>query len=522
MINRRDEEPPDARVLFNALEKLRARDGLTRARLQNSRSGEAAPLVNLASVSRYAAVHDTEPADAAIAVIVECIRESLPGTQRIVADAVLAIGMFTDEYRRFGIDQRVVTVLQSGLLGRRREALLSNWRALHEALGFPSSDAPSDRVLRGTVEQHILGEIARQLVRREEFSFGSKSVVKITNSDHAPAAAQQERGRVIVIGGAVMDAIFKTKELPARQTSNEAFAFDLRPGGKGLQQAIAAARLGLDVSLVAAVAKDRFGQEIVDHLQDQGVDTSLLKAVADAHTPFTNVIEFELGDSVALNWRNEREVRLDSRDIEQLSQHFTSCDAVLLTFEIPRDTVERTLALLSMLDEPRPIVIVAPGQPYTEAVSGQALSQIDFLVAHAWELGRYAPASHVQFEVDAAARQLLAYGVETICDLTRGCNVYSRALGTFTVPTFASTYLESSTARDAFCAALAAKLIDHKGRFDEDVALWAAAARSAAIADHPLPNPMPDRRRVDQFLQRSRFTMIPRPSLPDSPEADAM
>ena len=61
------------------------------------------------------------------------------------------------------------------------------------------------------------------------------------------------------------------------------------PCGKGLWQAVAAARLGLDVALVAAVADDRFGHEIVDYLRDEGVDTSFLKLIDDAHTPFTGV-----------------------------------------------------------------------------------------------------------------------------------------------------------------------------------------------------------------------------------------
>ena len=80
----------------------------------------------------------------------------------------------------------------------------------------------------------------------------------------------------------------------------------------------------------------------------------------------------------------------------------------------------------------------------------------------------------------------------------------------FTVPTVPSAYLEQSMARDAFGAALAAKLIDNQRQFSEEVALWATTAMAAAIADHPLPNPMPDRRRVEQLLERSRFNINPR------------
>jgi sugar/nucleoside kinase (ribokinase family) len=522
MTNRTDMVSPDALVLTHSLEKLRARDGLTHSRLDNSRSIEAAPLLGLAAVRRYAAVHDVEPAQAALDVIKECVRESLRGSQCIVADAVMGLGAFSEAYARHGIEPRVVSALHSDLLGRRRSALLTNWRMLHAALDLPPPEPPSDRALRGSIERDVLQELARQLIRREEYSLGSKSVVMPYASEDSSRKTPMSRpGRVIVVGGVVMDVTFHTKDVPPRGASTEAYAFGRAPGGKGLWQAVAAARLGLEVALVAAVAEDQFGREIVDFLKDEGVDTSLLKVVSDAHTPFTGVIEFEMGDSIAINWPNRSAVHLDIRDVDRLGQHFAACEAVLLTFEIPHETVQYTLALVNGLDE-RPIAIVTPGQPYPDAaISGQALSQIDYLVAQPWELGRYGP-PNMPFDINAATRQLLAYGVETLCILAQGggCTIYSETpLGTFTVPTFPSPYLEWSTARDAFCGALAAKLIDSGRSFSEDVALWASAAMSAAIADHPLPNPMPDRRRVEQLLERSRFNVNPRHQLSDAVEA---
>jgi ribokinase len=513
MTNRTDMVSPDALVLTHALEKLRARDGLTHSRLDNSRSVEAAPLLGLAAVRRYAAVNDIELAQAALEVIKECVRENLRDSQRIVADAVLGVGAFSEAYVQHGVEPRIVTALHSDLLGRRRGTLLTNWRVLHAALGIAPTEPPSDRALRGTIEREVLRELARQLIRREEYSLGAKSVVMPYTSENSSRKTPLSRpGRVIVLGGAAMEATFHTRDVPPRGTSIEAYAFELAPGGKGLWQAIAGARLGLDVALVAAVANDRFGREIVNHLRDEGVDTSLLKLVDDAHTPFTGVIEFELGDSLALNWPNQREVRLDIRDVDRLGQHFATCDAVLLTFEIPRGTLEYTLSLLHRHDESKPIVIVTPGQPYSDkGLSGQALSQIDYLVAHPWELGRYKPPDRQSFDIDVAARQLLAFGVETLCIPTdSGCTVYSEPLGTFNVPTFPSPYKDTSVTRDAFCAALAAKLIDSGREFSEEVGLWATAATAAARADHPLPNPMPDRRRVEQVLERSRFNISPR------------
>jgi ribokinase len=512
MTNRTDRVSPEALLLAHALEKLRAREGVTDSRLVNSHSAEAALLLNLAAVQRHAASREIELAQAAVEVIKDCVREDLNGSDSIVADAVLGLGAFSDTYVSHDIEARVVEALNSNLpekppklLEKRRETLLSKWRSLHEALGVTPPPLPSDRALRGNIERRVLSELARQLRRREEYSVGAKSVVIPYPAENTSRKIPMSRsGKVIVVGAAVMDAIFHTKDIPPRGTSREAYAFELAPGGKALWQAVGAARLGLEVSLVAAVPNDRFGDEIIDHLEDQGVNTDLVKRVDDAHTPFTGVIEFELGDSVAFNWANRREVRLDNGDIDLLSQQFATCDAVLLTFEIPRETLEHTLALVSRLGEKRPLVIVTPGQPYLNTLSGQALSQIDYLVAHAWELGRYQPPDRQTFNVDVAAQQLLAYGVETLCLLLDGgCTVYSDALGIFPVPTLPSTSKEGSIARDAFCAALTAKLIASGREFSEDVVLWATAAMTAAIADHPLPNPLPDLGRVDQIFERS-------------------
>src|SRR6266480_2001079 len=403
MIHReRPDSPAAEKVLCHALEKLRARDGVNLARLQAGANGVAAPLVALKAVRRYASVHDVDLAGAAVIVIGECVRDALNGTDRIVADAVLALGVFAEAYLDHGVHPRAVDDMRSDLLSRRRRALLSQWRRLHEALGVAPIDPPSDRTLRGSLEGLVLAELARQLIRREIYSLGSRSVVVSSSGAEPSVFSAQPTGRVIVVGGAVMDAKFKTKVLPRPETSSEAHDFDLLPGGKGLTQAVAAARLGLDVALVAAVAKDRFGEEIIEHLHRENVDTSMLRLVDHARTPFTGIIEFELGDSVAVNWRNERDVRLDPHDVEELETQLLSSHAVLITFELPRESVQRTLSVIHRSRHQRPLVIVTPSQPYTDGnVSGQALAQIDYLVAHPWELGHYAPPNQSTFDIDA-------------------------------------------------------------------------------------------------------------------------
>jgi ribokinase len=505
MTNRSDKQTADVLLLASVLEKLRTHDGLTIARLHANRTGIAAPLMDLAATRRFATVHGLDVAPAAFDLVANCVRDDLHGTQQIVADAILALGLYTDTHAHAGIDARITRSLYSTSLGRRRETLLNHWHRLHEAVGQQPAEAPSDRALRGTTEPAVLRELANQLIRRDIYSVGSKTVVML---DSTPASDAPPAGRVIVVGGAVMDATFRTRTLPAPETSSEAYSFDLSPGGKGLNQAVAAARLGLQTSMIAAVADDRFGEEIVQYLQGEGVDTSLVKRVRGGRTPFTGIFEKELGDSIAVNWRNQAEVFLARDDIDDRREQLTECDALLMTFEVPRETMQHTLAVAHGDSNSRPLAIVTPGQPYEdERISRDTFGLIDYLVAHPWELGSFAPQGLGPFDPDPVARNLLSFGVETLCMLVNGgCTVYSGpAHDVMSVPTIPSIYKEASAARDAFCAALAAKLLDNDRQFTGQVAVWAAAAMSCATADFPVSNSMPDRKRIDSLIARSPF-----------------
>lgn len=380
--------------------------------------------------------------------------------------------------------------------------MLNHWHRLHEALDLAPGPAPSDRTLRETVELRVLRQLAYDLLQDEPPSKGVTPVV-LQDKRASRETVSQTAGRLVVVGGAVMDATFRAKLIPPHETSGQARDFQLTPGGKGLWQAVAAARLGLDVALIAAIGDDQFGQEIINYLQAEHVDSSLIKVVPSAQTPVTGVIELDLGDSIALVWRNEPAVSLTVQDLDRLSEHVTNCDALLLTFEIPRETAQRALTLAHSEPDSRPVVIVTPGQPYTdEGISRASLRLIDYLVPRAWELEHYQPSDLRGFDPDRVADHLLSRGIETVCFLGNGGGtVYSDGpTGTFRLPSLSSLYKESSTARDAFCAALAAKLIEGDRIFSESVAAWATAAMACVIESPGVPHSLPDRRGVEQRL----------------------
>ena len=502
---------PGLRLLQHCLEKLRTRDGINPIRLQVNR--DAGPLLELSAVRRFAHLHTIDTAAAALHVTRYCTRHLLEGTDRIVADAVLSLSVLREAYESAGLDRSSINRLYSQSLTERRDALIQHWGQLHQAIGCTASVTPADRALRGQLEPATLSLLVDHLWRLSADQVTSPEELAAEQSLGGPGpqegrGATAGRGRALVIGGAVMDVTFKVRALPQPETSAEAYAFDLSPGGKGLTQAVAAARLGLETQLVAAVGDDQFGDDIIRYLKSEGVGTARVKRVPNARTPFTGVITFELGRSMAVNWRNEAGVRLENKDVELPGGEIGQFDVVLITYEPPAQVVQHALArVLGDLDH-RPLTIVSPAPPYPDGqtIGGRALGEIDYLVAHQWELNQFIAGVGELLDLDATASRLLRHGPGALCvPVEGGCAIYSHELGTFQAPGFPSINKDAAGARDALCAALGAQLVETSGVLSDQVVVWGMAAMAAATSDHGVPQSMPRRKQIEALLSRSRF-----------------
>jgi sugar/nucleoside kinase (ribokinase family) len=490
-------------VVKGCLEKLRRGQGVRVQRLTRARA-EAVPILDLPVVRRLAGQLSVSEEGAAREAVRRCALTGLTDTQRVVADAVLSLELLGARYDEADINQRAVARLYSPNLGTRREALLTSWTMLHRAVGVERSPVPSDRTLRGQLEDEVLFALARLLV--------TTPAERLVDPGRARSAPEgQRRGRAVVIGGAVMDLSLTARSIPTMGTSEEALDFGISPGGKGVTQAVAVARLGMDTALVAAVGDDAFGDGILTLLQDEGVDTRFVKIVPHARTPVTSVINVDGHHNFAFNWRNDGEVRLEPRDVTALADELAGVDVLHLTFEPPLSLVQYVLAHLLGDLETRPVTIVTAGPPYRhQSIDNQALAQIDFLVAHQWELlaqfARSAGPAQSGESMESLAERMLALGLGTLCvPLDSGCAVYSHQLGSFTVPTFPTLYRDPAGARDAYCAALGVQLWEEGAGFSSDVALWATAAMAATGDGWSIPTSMPRRKQIESILTRSRF-----------------
>jgi ribokinase len=504
------------KLVHRTLVQLRTREGLTAARLRDTRV-DYSPILDVDLIKEYGKRNGLSADDAAVAVIRHCVVTALQGTDRIVADVTLNLRALAESYEASDLPANVVAKLYTTDVGERRRTLLANWTRLHSVLRLEAPQVPADRTLRGNLEPSAFMQLARAIhtVQVDTIPAPRTSGTSVLPELEEVAMPQlhASRPKVAVIGCAVMDVIFRIPSMPNPDTSVQVNSFEMHPGGKGLTQAVAAARLGMDVELIAAVGDDYFGKVICEYLTEENVGTNFLKVTQGARTPVTAVITLvDRGDSIALGWKNETEVRLTAQDMNDLADDLAAMDYVLMTFEPPIDTVEHTLTQVLSRADPRPLVIATPAPPYAiNLLGGHAISTIDYLVGNSWEIRHFFPNDGEFLDPDALSQRLLINGVDTVFIPVDGkCAVYSKEMGHFVIPAFPSIQRETAGARDAFCAALALQLHESANKLTVDAAMWATAAMAASAADQGVPTSMPSRQLVERLIQRARFQVVPR------------
>ncbi|MBB5356904.1 ribokinase [Rhodanobacter sp. ANJX3] len=166
--------------------------------------------------------------------------------------------------------------------------------------------------------------------------------------------------RIVVVGSINMDLVTLAPRFPAPGETLMAESFHTIPGGKGANQAVAAARLGAEVSLIGALGNDIFGRQLRQGLIDEGVDITHVQSLDDCASG-TASITVAQGDNHILVVPAAN-ARVTSEQVELAKDLIERADAVLVQMEIPLATVEATVRLAHRLGVPV-ILNPAPAQP---------------------------------------------------------------------------------------------------------------------------------------------------------------
>jgi ribokinase len=303
------------------------------------------------------------------------------------------------------------------------------------------------------------------------------------------------RPKIVVVGSANTDFVVQMDELPARGETVLGGAFLTARGGKGANQAVAAARLRAEVTFVARLGEDDLGRAAARAYEGEGINTTHLAWDDAAPSGVALILVDRKGENM-IAVAPGANGRLSPADVQAAEPAIRAADCLLLQLEIPLETVEAAAALAHGLGK-RVILNPAPAAPLPPGL----LQMVDVLTPNETEARTLAGARAELGPEAAAARLAEQTGVQTIVMTlgSQGSLVWDDGQASF-VPAFPVTPVDTTAAGDAFNGALAVAL----GR-GEPVARAAryANAAGALAATRPGAQPsLPTAAELDKFLAR--------------------
>ncbi|WP_329010419.1 MULTISPECIES: ribokinase [unclassified Streptomyces] len=289
---------------------------------------------------------------------------------------------------------------------------------------------------------------------------------------------------IVVLGSTNMDLVTYVAKAPQRGETVTGREFRTIPGGKGANQAMAAARAGATVSLIGAVGNDAYGARLRDNLEHSGVDTDFLRTVEGPSGTAHIVVDDEGGNSIVVVPGANGTVDHLSPGDEGL---IASADALLLQLEVPLAAVVAG-AEAARRHGVRTVLTPSPAQPLPE----ELLSVTDVLVPNEYEAvtltGRTDP-------LDAAVG-LLELVPEVVLTLGEaGCLYVSRNTEPLAVPAHQVTAVDSTGAGDTFAGAYAVAVAEEKPL--REALSWAAAAAALSVQREGASASMPYRPEIE-------------------------
>lgn len=282
--------------------------------------------------------------------------------------------------------------------------------------------------------------------------------------------------RIGVVGSNMVDLITYIDRMPEAGETLAAPSFAMGHGGKGANQAVAAAKLGGDVLLVSRVGDDLFGGGTIRNFQDLGIDTRHVRAVPGTQSGVAPIFVDPTGENRILIVKGANEHLLPA-DVDAAAEDLKNCGLILLQLEIPLETVYHTIAWAARND----IKVLLNPAPATPELDISRILDATFLVPNQTELTILTgmPADTKE-QAEAAARTLVARGVrQVIVTLgAEGALLVSDGPSVH-VPSVKVRPYDTSGAGDAFIGAFAQHFV---GKGDTVAALhWATRYAADSI-----------------------------------------
>ena len=306
--------------------------------------------------------------------------------------------------------------------------------------------------------------------------------------------------KILVVGSVNMDIVARVDHMPV--AGENVRGWDLRtiPGGKGANQAVAAARLGAETTLLGRVGDDEFGGRLRRGLADAGVRTGAIAARPGCPSGIALILIDAAGQNSIVITPGANG-RLTPADVEAARPLIAEADAVVLQLEIPPETVAAAIGIAREVGTPTIVDAGPPRTPVDEAVfTATVLTPNE---AEAAALLGLAPGSR---GAEDLARDLLARGPGAVVLKagTRGA-IVADSKRLVRVPAFMIQPVDTTAAGDAFTAALAIEFV--RGTDLAAAARTANAAGALACLKLGAQPSMPTAAEVADFLGRQTSSL---------------
>jgi ribokinase len=302
--------------------------------------------------------------------------------------------------------------------------------------------------------------------------------------------------KIAVVGSLNMDLVIRASRIPAPGETIIGSDFRTVPGGKGANQAVAAARLGAQVSMVGRVGQDAFADSLRDNLSRAGVDHTFVVQDPETATGIALITVDDTGEN-SIVVACGANMRLSPADVDAAEVAIAAAGVLLLQLETPLNTVIRAAEVarahgVKVILNPAP----APAKPLPATL----LSLVDVLIPNERETSLLTgmPVEN-QAQAKAAAAALRELGVGTVI-LTlgaRGALLASQAEVKL-FPAFKVTPVDTTAAGDAFVAGFGVTLVE--GQPFAEATRWGCAAGALATTQLGAQPSLPTREALEKLL----------------------
>jgi ribokinase len=291
--------------------------------------------------------------------------------------------------------------------------------------------------------------------------------------------------RIAVVGSSSMDLVVTSAKRPMAGETVLGESFITVPGGKGANQAVAAARLGAEVSMVGCVGDDVYGEIILENLKKNHVNTQYVEPVTGSASGTAHITLSE-GDNSIIVVKGANDF-ITPEYVQKAKKVIEESDIVMVQQEIPEETVEYLADLCNTLQK-RLLLNPAPARKLSEDV----IQQASFLTPNEHEF-------EILFNGRDRTEVLTEYPNKLF--ITEGKNGvrYFDGHEEKVVPSFEVEAVDTTGAGDTFNAAFAVAVAEGKS-FDESL-LFANRAASISVTKLGAQGGMPQRLEVERGFE---------------------